>query len=357
MKRFASVLLVLLIVLAGLWVLRGKRDVSRDSRAIEFVATLRSEPRSLNRLLAGDRPSLVVSQLIHEPLVRVNHVTQAIEPALAASWTTLDDGRRIRFALRTGARFSDGSAITADDVVFSLAAVYDPRLASPLADALTVNGAPITARAIDAQTVELTYPAPYGPGVRPLHGLPILPRAHYARQVAEGTLAAAWTPTAAPAAHGRRGPVRPRTPRTRRRGASGAQPALLASRRRRDTPAARRPAAPGHRAVAGRRDAAPARRRRRRDHRGTARRRPAGGARAGRAGAPAAVRARPLARGRHAVVQPAPAPVAGGAEGSSQDRRAWLRRRELREAISHAVDRTSFINAVYRGAARPGLRA
>ena len=53
MKRFASVLLVLLIVIAGLWVLRGTRDVSRDSRTIEFVATLRSEPRSLNRLLAA----------------------------------------------------------------------------------------------------------------------------------------------------------------------------------------------------------------------------------------------------------------------------------------------------------------
>ena len=171
---------------------------SRGSRAIELVATLRSEPRSLNRLLAGDRASLVVSQLIHEPLVRVNHVTQALEPALAASWTTLDDGRRVRLALRTGARFSDGSAVTADDVVFSLAAVYDPRLASPLADCLTVDGEPITARAIDAQTVELVPGAVRSrpPALaRPANPSPRALRA----PVAEGTLAEAWTPTAAPA--------------------------------------------------------------------------------------------------------------------------------------------------------------
>ena len=33
------------------------------------------------------------------------------------------------------------------------------------------------------------------------------------------------------------------------------------------------------------------------------------------------------------------------------ERRAWLRRRELREAVAHAVDRAAFVNAVYRGAA------
>ena len=143
MKRLAGVLLVLLVVLGGLWLLRGPQRRRCDARTVELVATLRSEPRSLNRLLAGDRASLVASQLIHEPLVRVNHVTQALEPALAASWTVTDGGRLVRLTLRPDARFSDGSPVTAADVVFSLAAVHDPRLGSPLADSLRVNGAPL----------------------------------------------------------------------------------------------------------------------------------------------------------------------------------------------------------------------
>ena len=56
---------------------------------------MRAEPRSFNRLLAGDRATLIVSQLINEPLVRVNHVTQALEPALASAWTADADGRSI----------------------------------------------------------------------------------------------------------------------------------------------------------------------------------------------------------------------------------------------------------------------
>ncbi|AMY12799.1 putative ABC transporter-binding protein precursor [Luteitalea pratensis] len=348
MKRLASVLLVLLIVLAGLWMLRGTRGVSRGTRAIEIVATLRSEPRSLNRLLAGDRASLVVSQLIHEPLVRVNHLTQAIEPALASSWTTLDDGRRVRLVLRTGVRFSDGSAITADDVVFSLAAVYDPRLASPLVDSLTVNGAPITAHAIDAHTVELRYPAPYGPGVRPLHGLPILPRPRYARLVADGTLAEAWTPTATPAGMVGAGPFvlerhepgiavhLARNPHYWRMSEDGTR-LPRADRLRLD--------------IVPSQDAEMLRLRGGDVDLITAELR-----------ADDLPEARALAAdGRLQLFELGPSldadmlwfnlrPPSPGGERSSEDRRAWLRRRELREAISHAVDRGSFINAVYRGA-------
>ena len=346
MKRIASILLVLLFVVAAMSATAcgPKPPVNR-----EIVATLRSEPRSLNRLLAADRASLVVSQLIHEPLVRVNHVTQAIEPALAASWTTLDEGRRVRVVLRNGVRFSDGSAITADDVVFSLAAVYDARLASPLVDALTINGAPITARAVNAQTVDLQYPSPYGPALRPLHGLPILPRARYARLVADGTLAAAWSPTATPAGMVGAGPfvlerhepgvaVRlARNPNYWRTADDGTR-LPRADRLRLDIVASQD--AEMLRLRAGDVDLITAELR-----------------------ADDLPEARGLAADRRLqLFELGPSLEAdmlwfnlrapqGGAAAASQDRREWLRRRELREAISHAVDRTSFINAVYRGAA------
>jgi peptide/nickel transport system substrate-binding protein len=348
MKRLASILLVLLIVLAALWMLRGPYEAG-SSRSVEIVATLRSEPRSLNRLLAGDRASLVVSQLIHEPLVRVNHVTQAIEPALAASWTTLDEGRRVRLVLRPDIHFSDGSAITADDVVFSLAAVYGPRLASPLIDSLTIKGGPITATAMDSQTVDLQYPSPYGPGVRPLHGLPILPRAKYARLVADGALAEAWTPTAAAATMVGAGPFvlerhepgvavhLARNPHYWRVAEDGTR-LPRADRLRLDIVPSQD--AEMLRLRAGEVDAITAELR-----------------------ADDLPEARALAAAqRLQLFELGPSldadmlwfnlrPPLPRDHGTSQDRRPWLRRRELREAVSHAVDRTSFINAVYRGAA------
>ena len=348
MKRLAGLLLTTLIVLAGLWLLWGPVTPPHD---IELVATLRSEPRSLNRLLAADRSALVVSQLLHEPLVRVNHVTQVLEPALAASWTTLEGGRRVRLQLRPEARFSDGSPVTADDVAFSLAAVYEERLGSPLFDSLSIGGQPLTATAVDPHTVDVSYPAPFGPGLRPLHGLPILPRARYAALVANATLAAAWTPDAPPAGMVGAGPfmlerheagvalhlVRnphywrtaddgtrlPRVDRLRLdivpsqdaemlRLRTGEADIITADLRPDDLPEARTLAAEGR------------------------------------------LQLFELGPSLEADMlwfnlRPPVADTATTAPGAP-DTRAWLRSRELRTAISHAVDRTSFINAVYRGA-------
>ena len=55
--------------------------------------------------------------------------------------------------------------------------MFDEKAGSVLASALEVNGQPITAeRAVDARTMRIDYPAPFGPGLRLLDNLPILPR-------------------------------------------------------------------------------------------------------------------------------------------------------------------------------------
>ena len=59
-------------------------------------------------------------QLVYEGLVLAN-LEGSIKPMLAASWTTAADKLSYDFQLRDGATFSDGSPVTADDVVFSFA--------------------------------------------------------------------------------------------------------------------------------------------------------------------------------------------------------------------------------------------
>src|SRR5438552_12402277 len=72
------------------------------TRGGEIVASVRSEPASFNRHTGRDTTTNLVALLTQERLVRVNQVTQAVEPALAESWTTSGDGRTVTMALRRG---------------------------------------------------------------------------------------------------------------------------------------------------------------------------------------------------------------------------------------------------------------
>src|SRR6476659_222862 len=69
----------------------GNRDIPRGG---ELLVSARSEPRSFNRHAAQDTTTNLVSTLTQARLVRVNQATQAIEPALAETWSASDGGRR-----------------------------------------------------------------------------------------------------------------------------------------------------------------------------------------------------------------------------------------------------------------------
>jgi oligopeptide transport system substrate-binding protein len=100
-------------------------------------------------------------------------------PAGATSWDTSPDGLTWTFHLRRDARWSDGVPVTADDYVFGLQRLLDPKVASIYAYlAYVIKGAePIAegkaaastlgARALDPYTLQLTleHPAPYLPEV------------------------------------------------------------------------------------------------------------------------------------------------------------------------------------------------
>ena len=60
-----------------------------------------------------------VHAAIYDALVYYDSVTFKPMPQLATSWREISP-TQVRFNLRTGVKFSDGSAMTADDVVFSL---------------------------------------------------------------------------------------------------------------------------------------------------------------------------------------------------------------------------------------------
>ena len=62
---------------------------------------------------------------IFEGLVEYESGSTEIQPALATSWETSEDGKEIIFKLRRGVKFHDGTDFNADAVVFSFARQYD----------------------------------------------------------------------------------------------------------------------------------------------------------------------------------------------------------------------------------------
>lgn len=156
-----------------------------------LVVTARAEPRSFNRLVAQATVTGVITDLTQGRLVRVNRETRELEPWLAEKWEAAVDGRTFTLTLRD-AVWSDGTPFTTDDVLFTLKAVYDPAVHSVLTSSLQVNGQPIAAEAVDARTLRLTYPAPFGPGLRLLDNLVILPKHKLEAALVGGTFAQAW---------------------------------------------------------------------------------------------------------------------------------------------------------------------
>jgi peptide/nickel transport system substrate-binding protein len=168
------------------------------SRAQTLVASIRAEPRSFNRYVARDLSTEVVTLLMHASLVRIDRITQQLEPRLAERWELLSDQVTYEVHLRRGLRFSDGQPFSSADVVFSFRAVYDPRVGSLLAETLEVGGKPLVVTAVDADTVRIRFPAPFGPGLRMLDGVPILPRHRLEPALDAGTFATAWSVAADP---------------------------------------------------------------------------------------------------------------------------------------------------------------
>jgi peptide/nickel transport system substrate-binding protein len=167
-------------------------DEPLPTRGGTVVASTRTDPRSFNRLVHSQIATDMVSMLIQGKLVRINRETQALEPWLAERWTTSADGRTFTLTLRDGIVWSDQTPFTSADVLFTFAAVYDPRTGSALASTLSPAGQPLKVTAPDARTVVVEFPGVFAPGIRLLDNLPMFPKHKLEAVFNANGLAKAW---------------------------------------------------------------------------------------------------------------------------------------------------------------------
>ena len=85
----------------------------------------------LTPLVSSDVYQNVLEQFIVQSLAERDPDTLAFKPLIAKSWDISEDGLTISFELRQDVRFSDGSPLTADDVVFTYNLIMNPKIAAP----------------------------------------------------------------------------------------------------------------------------------------------------------------------------------------------------------------------------------
>jgi peptide/nickel transport system substrate-binding protein len=141
-----------------------------------LAVALRSEPKTLNPVLALDETSREVIHCLTADLIHINRGSQKTEPALAKSWSVSRDGRQYTLQLRRGLRFSDGQPFDADDVIFSFQVYLDEKIDSPQRDLLIVGGEPIVVQRLDSYTVRFQMAQPYAAAERLFDSVAILPR-------------------------------------------------------------------------------------------------------------------------------------------------------------------------------------
>jgi peptide/nickel transport system substrate-binding protein len=317
------------------------------ARGGALVATMRSEPRSFNPHAGRDFASTTTALLTHGRLVRVNRATQAVEPALAESFTCAADARSCTLKLRPQLTWSDGTPLTVADVLFSFQALFDAKTGSWMADDFMPGGKPVVVTAPDARTIVVTFAVPYGPGVRVLDKLPILPKHKLEAALKAGTLRQQWGTSTPPAELVGAGPfqvseyrpgerlVLARNPRYWRKDAAGVQLPYLDRLTIEICP----------------------------DQNTELLRLQSGQADLTQTEIRAddyAVLKRQATAGKLTLID---AGVALDADAfwfnlkpeakAGDTRRAWLQSLELRKAVSHAVDRRAFADAVFLGAAEP----
>ncbi|HKV05035.1 MAG TPA: ABC transporter substrate-binding protein [Candidatus Acidoferrales bacterium] len=174
----------------------------------KLIIALRSEPKTLNPVLAQDAPSQDVIRCLSADLIDINRATQKTEPALAKSWTVSRDGTQYTLRLRRGLRFSDGQPLDADDVLFSFKLYLDEKIDSPQRDLLVVGGKPIAAEKIDQYTVRFTLAQPDAAAERLFDGIVILPRHLLESVYRSGGFSEAWNLSMAPSQFAGLGPFR-----------------------------------------------------------------------------------------------------------------------------------------------------
>lgn len=151
-----------------------------------FVFATSHEPTTFNPYSPAFA-SHELTSLLFSGLIRIDGATGETAPCLAKRWERSADGTSWTFHLHPGLRWSDSTAVTADDVVFTFVDIVQgiESVRTGVADRLGLCGDSISVEALDSLTVRFTLSRPCAVFLEELT-LPVLPRHIVGRYVRDG---------------------------------------------------------------------------------------------------------------------------------------------------------------------------
>lgn len=162
-------------VLSGLPALRTSLAFADELAGATLVEASLADPTTFNPLVGQDFAAYVIASLCFDGLLSVNAHGDPI-PALAES-VEVKGGTRYTFKLRKNLKWSDGTPLTAEDVVFTYSLMALPKY-KPFTTAYRgdIETHLKSARAIDKHTVELVTNGIFAPFEIAFCTLGILPQ-------------------------------------------------------------------------------------------------------------------------------------------------------------------------------------
>ncbi|WP_342641319.1 ABC transporter substrate-binding protein [Rhodoligotrophos ferricapiens] len=149
-KRLSAAILGILMAAAA-----PLATMAQDSST--FRLGIYQDAQTLDPIASSDNGSIWVQLLIYDTLIRPSKDGTQLEPGLAESWTSNAEGTEFTFKLRD-AKFSDGTPVTANDVIASLKRAQGDQ------SNWKRFFAPITKmEAVDGKTVKLGLDKPFTP--------------------------------------------------------------------------------------------------------------------------------------------------------------------------------------------------
>lgn len=152
-----KLLLSLLIINTGIALSSCSKTQNEQSKKDMITVDLGSDPSTIDPQKAEDLQSQRVVNDLFEGLTVVNQENDII-PGLAEKWDISPDGKTYTFYLRDKLKFSDGTPITASDVVFSYQRLVDHKTASPYSNIAEniANAKDITRGMMDTNKLGIT---------------------------------------------------------------------------------------------------------------------------------------------------------------------------------------------------------
>lgn len=171
---------ILTVLLSGLLltVQVGAAEINRNAPVGgTFVINLITEPPTIHPIMWSDRAAADVLSYTCDSMASRDPNSYEWIPRLAEKWDIAKDGKSITFYLRKNLVFHDGTPVTADDVKFSMDAVFIPEMNAaekkPYFDGIE------KAEIINPQTIKFYLKNTYFKNFDTVAGMPIISKATY----------------------------------------------------------------------------------------------------------------------------------------------------------------------------------